>query len=412
MGIHHATKINSDSIVMYLDLSNSKCWKGKPTENLLENPLMIGGTSWNTWSGRGVDSWTFDYIDGNEVIAVTNLSVSTNESHQLYQDVMISDSNIDTYTFSIDVLVSNDADITSSVLVNTEYPFGTTFDVSYYDFSKKGQWQRLHSTRNSAYGGNVNNPANRIRVYFGTNSSNVATTGNIYFKNPQLEVGTFKTPFVEGSRSNSEAIIDLVGKTKITANSLTYTSEGGFYFNGTSDYMRFPISHDYRKSSCLEIVFNCTNLVSKRYIFGYAHNENYSYPTIGSIYYEDSLRGSLITAAEVYRTVSSTSLSENVTYHVCLNKNTETGDLDLYLNGDLAGVRTFDTATYAQWSQAGSWIGSNVIEIGKSTNSNEGQGWGNDYFRGNVYLARVHTRALSAAEIKQNFNAIRRRFNI
>ena len=48
---------------------------------------------------------------------------------------------------------------------------------------------------------------------------------------------------------------------------------------------------------------------------------------------------------------------------VKFNKNTTTGNLDIYINGVLRGNQTFDTATYGQWSNAGTYIGYNIIDI-------------------------------------------------
>jgi hypothetical protein len=41
-----------------------------------------------------------------------------------------------------------------------------------------------------------------------------------------------------------------------------------------------------------------------------------------------------------------------------------------------------------------------------------GQGWATDYFSGEIPLAKVYNRILTASEILQNFNAVRGRYGI
>lgn len=83
------------------------------------------------------------------------------------------------------------------------------------------------------------------------------------------------------------------------------------------------------------------------------------------------------------------------TYHMAFTR-TSSGDCILYKNGVVDGTAT-STASIS--SSQNFRIGSDVNGIG-------------EVFGGNLYSLKVYNRVLSAAEISQNFNALRGRFGI
>lgn len=221
-------------------------------------------------------------------------------------------------------------------------------------------------------------------------------------------------PNTNTTRSNTQTLFDLTGTNTITADSLTYASNSTFSFNGSNNFIRPNITHSYLSSSCLEVVFRKDAVTGRKYLFGYRHNDGFSWPTIGSMYFTDNtLKASVITSSQTYREVSSSlTINANQFYHVCFNKDTTNGLMEIFVNGVSRGSLSFDAATYAQWPSAGQFIGANILDIGKSTNNSAGQGWGADFFDGIIPVAKVYNRILTAAEVQQNFNAIRGRYGI
>jgi len=133
------------------------------------------------------------------------------------------------------------------------------------------------------------------------------------------------------------------------------------------------------------------------------------------VYIQDNntFNASVITAAQVYRGVTSTTtVIANKTYHVVFNKNTTTGVMQMFINGVLEATQTFDAVTYGQWTTAGSYIGSNILDLGKSYNTSVGQGWGNDFLVGTIPQFKLYSRILSASEVLTNYNALKTRFGI
>jgi hypothetical protein len=202
-------------------------------------------------------------------------------------------------------------------------------------------------------------------------------------------------------------------------------SKGVFYFDGTNQYIRPSTPHSYLSSSSIGLFFKAlsVNVVSNNNNFkyatliGYRHNAGYNQPTIGSLTLRSVnngasyfLHASLITASQVYRSTT-TSVNLNQWYYAVLVKDTVNGIMSIYVNGQFKNSVTFDAATYGQWTQAGQYIGANILDIGKSSGSSN-QGWGNDYFNGYIGNIRLYTRVLNDNEIMKNFRALKGRYGL
>jgi hypothetical protein len=92
--------------------------------------------------------------------------------------------------------------------------------------------------------------------------------------------------------------------------------------------------------------------------------------------------------------ISTTTISANTWYCGAVTFNTTSG-WNLYLNGALENTNSSTTA----------FTGNGEILIGA-------YGTGSNVFSGNISNIQVYNRAFSAAEVKQNFNALRGRFGI
>ena len=218
------------------------------------------------------------------------------------------------------------------------------------------------------------------------------------------------------TRSATQGLIDLTGNSTIDLTNVSFDSNVQMTFDGTNDKIHgvsTPLS--YLSSSAFEFVVTPESTGVRMMIGGYRHNEGYSSPTIGAVYIDtdNKFKASVITTAEVYRYAeSTTTTSANRTYHVVFNKDTVTGVMQLYINGVGEGAQTFNAATYGQWSSAGSYIGSNNLDFGKSFNTNSGQGWSGDFLDGKIHSIKLYSRTLTASEVKANYNAIKGRFKI
>ena len=202
----------------------------------------------------------------------------------------------------------------------------------------------------------------------------------------------------------------------LIATGTTYDSTDGgvIKFDGVkTQILNIPVTHSHLSSSAIEVIFKPTTNNTRMSLGGYRHNGGYSNGTIGWLYIreDNTIWASVIAASQVYVVASTTTtITLNQYHHVVFNKNTSTGLMEVYLNGVLSGTANFDVATYAQWSSPGTYIGSNIIDIGKSFNTNSGQGWSSDFFKGDMPLFKLYSRIMSTTEVLQNYNSYKNKY--
>ena len=107
--------------------------------------------------------------------------------------------------------------------------------------TEKGVWHR----RVQVYGPKVGaTPGTQAMfLYPGGCSARLSSTpGFILYKNPQVEFVNFTTesPFVQGTRSNEQALLDLTGNHTVDVSTLNFTN--GFELDGTGDHMTFNLT--------------------------------------------------------------------------------------------------------------------------------------------------------------------------
>lgn len=392
MSLAYSPGIVTNGLVFYYDMNNTqKSWRGKPTTNLVPDPdFKLQG--WNTWGGRGASSWFYTTIDDEQVV-YTDMSIQSNEIHHLFRDITVP-AVLTTYALSIDVLVDSSV---SSVFMTTEYPFGNTYGGNSYDMSKKGTWQRIYSIRDNAYSGGA--PDTRMRFFFGTDET--SATGRIYFRRAQMEVGTFNTPFVVGSRSNTQAVFDLVGSNTVTMTEATYENTGLLKFDGSNDYL--TISNFSNKPT--------TQITCESWIKPTRPSVGTGTIRGGAISSTNSMYLGIIDSSDGGNTFSmhwanqtSSSRPYNLNGNIPNNQwshlvGTYDGSVTrAYLNG----VEIWSTAQSGNIPDATYVIGTYGLQLQDGVHN----------FNGYLGTSMIYNRGLSASEVIQNFQALRGRYGV
>jgi hypothetical protein len=403
------------------DVKNS--YIGEPTTNLYPYSEQV-----NQWSNNSCT------VTANATVAPDGTTTAdflkadgTANYHTVYQ--IISTTSGLTYTFSCYVqpaggfngntntffMQTNDGSWKNITFNLTNLTYSTNAGSGFVQ-QLQGGWYRVGWTVTIATGGSL------YWYIYPTSSPSAETLGGGYYIwGAQLEQKDHATQYLQtpsntsATRSNTQGLLDVSGQnTTIDLSNMSYTSTADLLFNGSTTEMHPTTVWSYLYSSAMECIFRTTTVSGRKMIFGYRHNDGYSQPTIGSIYLDgNTLNASVITTSQVYRTVTAAAtIATNTFYHVVLNKDTSTGNLQLYVNGVLSGTQTFDTATYAQWSSVGQFIGSNLLDIGKSTNTNVGQGWSTSALSGSIPVTRIYSLTLSAQEVLRNYNQLKGRFNL
>jgi hypothetical protein len=393
MAIFSGPEIPNSGLVFHYDTGNTvKSWKGAPTTNVI---------------AANFDS-TFDTLADNNTAGFNNqlgtgnyLGVSSTRGYQSSKSLRINNGAGGTarvyriYPVSLGEYSSVSAWVYSIVpgpFITIEYAGG---DYSWI----VGQTRNTHTGKGwELLWTRANNPATSATsghffLYPGVDNTDT------YWDNIQVEKQQYPTPYVNGTRSNTEAVVDLTGNNTITASSLTYASDGTFSFNGTSNLLVFPENSLMNTNSPTVEVWIKTAALSQNGFWFEKGTVNSSY----SLFQE----GTNI----IWRTVNSGSppydnlyvatasyLSTSSWAHIVGTYTT--GNKRLYINGMQVANNTV-SGTIA--------TNANGCSIGVYGGFSGSRGY---WYNGNIGNVKVYNRALSAAEVQQNFEATRGRYGI
>ena len=412
MAIVSGTKIVDDGLVFQYDMNNVRSFKGKPTTNLNAEDIpdleQIGPPTLTQYSSPTPI--------GTTAYTVTDSSTS---NYQLVRRGSVATIPNDTSTYYLSIYVKKNVSTAERFGINWGFDGGTTSISNNSRFDPQtgaasgsgtgggsvvdlGEWWRWIVTSSNNATGNTNLYVN-IYPAAGQNGSDDATaTGTVVISALQIETGSFATPFVDGTRSNTEAIIDLTGNETVTANSLTYNSDNTFTFsNGeyitlansasifgsgsvstTLDFWIKPIS----VSSHIPVGHQ--NVGGERLYIGI-------YPNVPQVW-DLGWGGNAWNAGF---TGTRPSVDFNQWQHICVSINS--GVVSLYKNGVKSTFSKTDTTV----NLTGVFPIGTYFENGGTPNAAY---YGTD----EIDIFRIYNRALSEAEVAQNFNASRTRFGI
>lgn len=173
---------------------------------------------------------------------------------------------------------------------------------------------------------------------------------------------------------------------------LNNDSFGSFTFNGINSYIKVPSNASLQPASTLTI--ECAfKRNSGRTILTYSADGGGSTKSY-CLEFLSVFRGILTTSVSSY-TLNGPNIDANTWYYAAL---TYDGSLaSLYINGSLStSTAASGTITYA---------GSSNLNLGRK---NDGDG---EYISGSIGLTRIYNRALSAEEIRLNYNQFQSRFS-
>ena len=389
MSLAHSPSIVTNGLVLAYDMNNTgRSWMGAPTTNVLvdTNDLSTGNwayTLFGNWPATGATANAAS--DPNGQLTATKVNAS---GYSRFQRYAVS-ANV-TYTFSLWV---RNISMTASVALRIATGLnGTLVAYSYATYiSLSSDWAR--------YSVSVTIPASGVnQIEVGIDVSSNYPNSNVYLHvwKPQLEVQSFATPFVSGTRSNARALLDLTGQNTLTASSLTYVSDNTFSLNGTGDYISCGNLGAWFSQGTVSFwmystaVENYRNPFTTHYVGGNTglRFEQNSAGTFGAVYGND---------AGTYNGFSflASGLQANTWYHVTSTWNTGTNTVIGYLNG----VEKFNSAnTYWATTMPSVTFGNGFS--------------GTRYFTGKLPNAQIYNRVLTATEVAQNFQAIRGRYGV
>ena len=401
--------IVDDSLAFYYDVDNVKSYRGEPTTNIVTNPTFLGTP--NTQTSAIADNWYFSgdtsatgfrfydsatspiplkFPDEGAVIT-TGPNVTTNR--RIYYNGTVEPNT--TYTLSYWFYSSNYGAVSNYFF--TYRADGTvTTSPSYGQGFTTGKWVFIQqSFTTPADTGNTRN------VNWGPVIS--AGTDSLFaMQRFQIEAKSHATPFINGTRSNTEGLRDLLGATSINLAGAAYDSSANIAFDGTNTYIEAGYLRDIvgetPEGISFELVIKADDLTTYSGMMGdYIGPSGTGFAIKRASLGDNRFEFRTYAANAIPR--ASTSITVGQYYHVvCTWKNT--GVIQIFINGTL---ETTDSAAGTVWNH-----GLGVLRIGDCYNS-----MGNPAeFNGEIPLVKIYSKALNTSEVTSNFNAIKGRFNL
>ena len=325
-------------------------------------------------------------------------------------------------TFSFDYLVTGATTYPiTDYLANFE---GVASGATGIANSLQNVWQRRSFTVGPiSTSGNLN-----MYLYPGAcGATRLADSGTIYYRNPKVEftnVDTGNSTF--SSTSNIGLWYDLSGNgyngTLTNGPTSDVSNKGNILFDGSNDEIttnlpltNFPSYSSFTFETWVKITAFPAVLAANQYGVTYQAGVllGATYYAGAALYWYGNNAGNAFTlygfirGADAYRNTSGYNFSLNQWYHCVMVNNAALGTLVLFINGTLYSSVATATLPYdpANTPTAGN--------IGISKSQVDGGGTANyRAFGGQMASARVYNKALTNAEITQNYEATRTRFGL
>ena len=356
----------TDGLVFYCDMSNPvKSWKGKPATNTCSFGTYDYG--YNSTKISNATPPIPPPVTGYPIYKIT--SNDGNDSQQILYTATVDQVNGGTYTHSAYVYLESGSWVSAGQHWNP-WDYGTQ------QFIPKGVWTRIEDPVTNS----TNNYGNVAMCY--------NTNGAVYVTGSQYELGSFASPLVNGTRSNTQALVDLTGNNTLTATSLTYDSNGEFSFNGSGNYIDVTGAGFTSGMTSYTIMhWSRRDVESRMPVAGRTSTAFYQYGDNSWAYTHGGTWGE-------YYYPKAVSIPLGTWGFYCIVY--DGSYVKIYRNGVFEGQQA--TTGSADWSQGlriGFWAGG-----------------GGYQYSGKIGSVKFYNRGLSATEVQQEFNSRRARFGI
>ena len=420
MGLGHSPSIVTSGLVMCVDAANYKSFKGTPATNILNG----------IYSQQSDQNGTYYKVtNGTETVYIPSLGYVTSKYVDFYNDYNGGSGNCcpNLFSYGTGLAVSPSTTYTYSIIYKTTTGYSHPNYMYRYEYNSGGGYvteSGVHSTSNrTSLGddwwfawGQFTTQATTATLNTYLFHYEYATRNRVYVYKAALYAGTYiiRPEHMLNSSENRGSTVatgggwaDLIGNGNNgeLVNGPTYSSANGgsIDFDGTNDYIDCP-SITVGSSYSIECFFNSSSVVSYRNVYdmnyttyaGISGNvgprfEQFSDGTANWVW------SGVTNANDPYNYTTAFPLSANTWYHTVFTMNG--GIVNTYVNGNIQNSNISSPNGY-------------VTTFG---DPNLGRGFvlaGDRYFSGKISNTKIYNKALSAAEVSQNFNALRGRFSI
>ena len=184
------------------------------------------------------------------------------------------------------------------------------------------------------------------------------------------------------------------GNTGTLVNGVGYSASNGgaLSFDGSDDYVSLGTKNIITTDFSVNMWVKVTAATKEVFFFSFGYNDSssalmFKHPDINILYIIYSNSGTTTQYA------SSFEITQNVLYNITWTRNGSNNIL--YING--FDIYSFSNSTI---------LSSCIYDIGWASSRNKTTA----YYQGNIYTTSLYNRALTAAEVSQNYNALKGRY--
>ena len=227
-------------------------------------------------------------------------------------------------------------------------------------------------------------------IVTGTTSTYIGETFDIY--EAQFEIKDHKTQYSNGTRSSTQGLLDLTGRSTVDIANVSFDSNAQMTFDGTND--QFTLNDPNTGTTfSMEFIVKANEYSSNPILIspnslGYDHFVRIN--DSGKVF----ARFAEVANSSTDSYVGTTTLALGKFYHVTVTKSPTNGTI--YVNG-VAEDSHIPTLPAAAWS--GTW------KIGARGNNTF-------WFNGELPVIKIYNRALTADEVRNNYSNYKTRFNL
>ena len=395
MALSHSPLIVTDGLVFMYDTGNRKSYKGEPTVNLTTDSPSQGGwggglsvldsstkkfrfnvSNFNGSPGQGWRSFTWDLnsYSGQSVTISATVEVPS-ASPGTFAWIMMGQGNTHT---------------------NTSGAGGYMGYSAASERIQKTTTTTEHITWSGTVGstGTASQPSGHVGFTVWYNDGTPSTNSYVEVSNVQIEIKSHATQFVNGTRSATAGLIDRTNNAIIDISDASFDSDAQMTFDGTDDYAAISDStlFDFGTNDfSMDAIVKGTNTSNYRTVFYHFYNPGFVYITN-------------ITTGVMRVWINNTVLNGNTNildgnyHHTALVRQGDT--LSLYVDGEL-------DASSTGWSSKNATNTSKGASIGRYIDGSTSYPW-----NGDILSLKAYNKALTSAEVLQNFNAIKSRFGL
>jgi hypothetical protein len=394
MATSYSPKIITDGLVFMYDTDDGKSYKGEPTTNLI--------------TSNGID---FSQMSTYGTLIRSRVSDSNSPSgyacEMEYPNSSLNSASRIRFGDSTNIPTSGNA----FVSIMAKFEGGPSSNI-YPRIYSGSSWQTLAPLDGGLTYLTSEYRRFGVNAYLGTGSggplpafsmtqsnSNNQAGQKTRWHSPQVELKSHATPYVDGTRSATQGLLDRTSTSTINISNASFDSNAQMTFDGTDDYLAVPhdssqsFTGDFSIEAVIKGESNTANCIIQKGSGNDYYQEYWLLQDMRSSQGRFTLvMGKSGNSSANYLNTSNV-LSQNLYYHVVATVSGSTSKI--FING----------------VEAESGSISNRIQ----STSDLRIGWRVDGFaatNGGIPIVKLYNKALTAAEVFQNYNATKGRFGL